>query len=475
MATLAPAATSKWRRSIETWSLPAAWSIAALFCLASLYIASRRLFWTDEVATTLATRLPDWASVWRCGDLMPLAYLALARVFDQWFGPGEIGIRLPSVIAVSAGLLVTFDCARRLSDRLHGLIALGALLCSFLPYYASEGRSYGLYFLCAALALWTWLFSRRAPLIGIVFFVGTLLHFYMVLCLVPLAVAEALEWRRWRAPSSKLVAAFLGSVAALGVLWPQVSHARNATVHFVWAEPSLTRLAGSYLTLFPLAPLLVALCLAGMALSSGKKATVLPMSPAERVAWLSLLIPIAGFLAAELVTNVFVERYLIGALPGVAVGLAFLVDRIDREQFLFSIGLLLLLLAAGGWRVASATIHPAWITQYGDYQGDVKAILHSEDEYWKDGKRFIVMPESKLFLPARYYSSHSDRYVAIPGNPPLETRYFPLPKWTDEELIQHARETALVAPGPELLQRLNQAGVRLILHKIYPSTYYLER
>ena len=86
----------------------------------------------------------------------------LVRVFGDLFGNSEMVARLPSALAMAAGLLLTFDCARRLTDGLHGLIALSVLPCSFLPYYGFEARSYALYFMFSAFALWVWTSASMA-------------------------------------------------------------------------------------------------------------------------------------------------------------------------------------------------------------------------------------------------------------------------------------------------------------------------
>ena len=83
----------------------------------------------------------------------------VVRVFDSLFGPGDVAARLPSAIAMVIGLLVIFDCTRRLTDGLHGLIAMSVATCSFLPYYGYEARSYAIYFMLAALSLWVWTYT----------------------------------------------------------------------------------------------------------------------------------------------------------------------------------------------------------------------------------------------------------------------------------------------------------------------------
>jgi hypothetical protein len=78
------------------------------------------------------------------------------------------------------GLLLTFDCARRFTDGLHGLIALASLTCSFLPYYGYEARSYAIYFMLASLWLWLWACGPNdkwsAMTFGVVLFLAVTIH-----------------------------------------------------------------------------------------------------------------------------------------------------------------------------------------------------------------------------------------------------------------------------------------------------------
>lgn len=97
-------------------------------------------------------------------------------------------------------MLVTFDIARRLTDGLYGLIAMSFLTTSFVTYYGYEARSYALYFMLAAVALWLWAFTKdeskiAAAAFGAVFFIGVPLHYYFFLCLAPFGIL-ALAQRR---------------------------------------------------------------------------------------------------------------------------------------------------------------------------------------------------------------------------------------------------------------------------------------
>jgi uncharacterized membrane protein len=163
--------------AVDRWSLAGALLLAAFFLVTNIYIASHRLFWYDEVYTTLTTRMPDWHTIWRAlvednSDPAPFGFFVVMRIFDRLFGPSEIGIRLPSALAMAAGMWITYDCARRVTDRLHGLIAMAVLTCSYLPYYGYEGRAYALYFMFAAASLWAWIGKRSVMLLAALFFLG---------------------------------------------------------------------------------------------------------------------------------------------------------------------------------------------------------------------------------------------------------------------------------------------------------------
>src|SRR5215471_605010 len=176
--------------SVEKWSRVAAVLLAVFFLGTSLYIASKRLFWYDEIYTVVLSRLPDLSTIWSAllagADHVPIPGLILVRLSELLFGQGEFAARLPSVLALAAGMLVTFDCVRRLTDGLHGLIAEAVLACSFLPFYGYEARMYAVYFLFSALPLWLWLHTAEASrpaagAFGAVFMIATLVHYYAIL------------------------------------------------------------------------------------------------------------------------------------------------------------------------------------------------------------------------------------------------------------------------------------------------------
>ena len=321
--------------SAELWTL-AACVVAAFYLGTSLYIAAHRLLWYDEILTVRIAALPHLSTIFdalrRGADGMAPGYYVLATAAQRLVGSSNLAARLLSAMAVAAGLLITFDCARRLTDGLHGLIALAVLTCSFLPYYGYEARSYAIYFMLAALSLWIWActgsnkFSAMA--FGTVLFLAVTIHYYAVLLLVPYGLWELHGWRPWQPPSPKLTAGVLGAALAVALSANLMfSYSRQISRDF-WAPPSLPAFRAIFSELFPDGLFLLALIVIWIVVTAGQRSTDADgPGAAESVGWLFLAIPVAGFVLAKWKTNAFISRYFISALPGIAVAFSCLLWR----------------------------------------------------------------------------------------------------------------------------------------------------
>jgi len=471
----------------DTWSWAAALALTAFFLATSLYIAAHRLFWYDEVFTVLFARLPDVASIWRAllggADLHPLPFYLVVRASEAFFGRSELAARLPSAVAMSAGLLVTFDCARRLTGGLFGLIALAALTCSFLPFYGYEARPYALLFLFSALILWLWLTTQAAGK-GVAYAFGGLclasamVHVYAIFCLTPYAVYELLQRRR---PSWKLIGGALGTGLGLALLTPQLLAGHRRVTHpSWWARPSAADLQQIFERFFPYGLFLFALVMLLATVIRFRVGWKMPPMPeGERIGWLFLLIPVAGYTLAATATQAFYERYFISALPGIAVALASLLHRHFAENPRVAAGILVLFTALGVSHHAPHVIHPEQLQVFGDQQGETRELIAREQTFLKDGRNHIAVHVAHLaWLSAWYYSSHRERYVAI-GEPdtvcrPLSQVEPTIHCWTGDELRQHARETAVVWSLDEV-QRALGSGLQVTLREAYPlQVFYLQ-
>jgi len=458
----------------EYWSFCAAILFVSFYLAASIYVSSRRLLWFDEIVTVLFGRLPGIAVIWKAvGHVdpwgMPPPYYILVHLFQKVVGSAEVSARLPSSLAMAVGLLIVFDCTRRLTDGLHGLIALAFLTCSFLPDYGCEARSYALCFMLAALSLWVWIHAgsvrSSAVLFSLVFFCGFMMHPYAVLWLVPYMVFELVTWRQGKLPSAKLVAGGIGLLCGVAVLSNLILIAKTGPRPFSGPSPSLAAIYSAFPEMFPFGLTLLAFVLVWIALV-GPIDNLIPAprtQAAERVSWLFLLIPPAGYLLGVLATNAFIPRYFIGALPGVAVASVCLLWRHFRGARLVAVGIVLFFAVVGARHQADALRHPESIDPYGQ-QKDTRQVLRLEDALQDDGKEFIVLSSTTLYLEAQFYSKHPEKYRFLASDDPRYripvyfADYYPLKIWSLNDLKVHGRATAQILPQPDTLDAMKKAG-----------------
>ena len=474
------------RNTTRAWTMVVAALLAVFYFATSIYIAAHRVFWFDELFTLHIARLPNLTTIWSAlgngVDALPPTYYMLVRAFDSLFGPGDVAARVPSALAFAIGLLVIFDCARRLTDELHGLVALCIATCSFLPYYGYEARAYAIYFLLAALTLWLWTYEglstkSQATLFAAAFFAGVCFHYYFVMCLFPYFVWELLRWKPGQRPSAKLIAGIVGCVVPVLLMSPLILSFSRKFAGGYWNRPSFLELRAIYSQLFPDGLFLLALIAVWIVLvsadSSGQaESAVAPMRSAEAIGWLFLAIPLAAFVVAEWKTNAFFSRYFIGVLPGVAVAFACLLWRHFRRVSQVSMGVFVLLAAWGVGQQLTVARHPDKVEATG-----IRAFLQVEDALQLEGKRYFVFSGPLLFLEAQQYSNHPEQCVLLlpsdfsrqpkPGPDPylhqrLElnlSQYYPLQVWTLDDLRRHQTEAALVEPDEQALRDVQRDGM----------------
>jgi hypothetical protein len=468
--------------AVSSWVLAA---LLAVFYLAtSLYIAAHRLFWYDELFTVLISRLPNATVILdalnHADNNMPAPYFLVVHLFLKLIPHAEVAARLPSALALTLGLLITFDCARRLTNGIHGLMAAAFLTCTLLPYYGYEARSYGIYVMLAALAFWVWSQTpsqnrAAAVLFGSIIFAGTLFHYYIVLCLVPFAVWEAAHWTPWRMPSPKLMAGALGVAGAVAVLAHQIFGANQYSAIF-WSKPTLYGLRAVFSELFPDGLFLLAILIILIALCGPReKMALAPMRPAECAGWFCLLIPFAGYILAVCVTNAFVTRYFVGMLPGVAIAFACWFQRQFPGTPRVSMGAVLVLATIGVYGQLEVVRRPELIQQF-NQQTQTRQMLLLEESLRTEGKRFFLCSNGMLYVEVNYYSIHpADYRLFIPPEKNLRLlntvryamglgRYNPYRYWSLADVKEHALETALIQPSESTLSLLQDAGIRTTVH-----------
>lgn len=466
------------------WAFAVAGGLALFYLLTSLYIAANRVFWFDELFTVHIARLAKVGTVWAAlangVDALPPPYYLLVRVFDSIFGPSDVSARVPSAIALFIGLLVIFDCTRRLTDGLHGLIALSVATCSFLPYYGYEARSYAIYFMLAAVSFWAWNYNGERQnlatfLFGASFFAGVCFHYYFAMCLLPYLLWEMLRWKLGHRPSSDLLAGVAGAVIPVVLLSPFALAFSRKFAGGYWNRPTFLELRSIFGQLFPDGLLLLAMIMLWVVIAGWEKRQEpsIAMQSAEATGWLFLLIPLAAYFVAVTITNAFYSRYFIGVIPGVAVAFAISLYRYFRKAAEVSLGIFLLL---AGWGVAqqmTVVHHPDKVEATG-----IRSFLQVEDTLQLEGKRYFVFSQPLLFLEAQHYSAHPeqcvlflpsdfDRPVQNGPDPYLHQRlelnlsqYYPMQFWTIDDLRRHQADSALVEPDEKTLEDLHAAGIQ---------------
>lgn len=460
------------------WSL--AIILAGFYVVSSLYISAHRLLWFDEILTALVSRLPNFGVMWKAlseiEEQTPALYFLITRTFDQIFHhPADIGLRIPSALALGIGMLVTFDTARRLTDGLYGLIAMLLLGTPFVTYYGFEARSYAIYFMLAAIALWLWIFTKAeskaaTAVFGLVFLIGVAIHYYFVLCLLPFGIMALVQKRIFH---PKVIAAGAGVMVSLAVLYPQIANSRKfaTTLTSVWA-PSFPKLLAAYGELLPTTILVLLLIAVVVAVFSKRRVQLATtISSGEWVSWLFLVVPLAAYFLAVFATHVFHNRYIIGAAPAIAVAVACLLWRNCRDRKILSA---VLLLAFGGYAITQQAFNIKNIDHIladtGDYQERTRQMLAIEDTLQSEGKQHVVLFWDIQYLETWYYSKHRDQFQCITEEKRWTIqKYVPLEFVSVKEIIANAPQTALINPTPALAQALKRAGLRLKVRFAQPQ------
>ncbi|MFA4872558.1 MAG: glycosyltransferase family 39 protein [Patescibacteria group bacterium] len=118
-------------------------------------VVSNGRFWFDEIITVAIARKPlheMWAYL-AVENHPPLHYY-LVHGWIALFGPGEVAVKLSSVLAGAAGIVVTGIFARRLFGVRTGLIAAGlTALSTFQIFFSSEVRMYAWLYLFGVVSL----------------------------------------------------------------------------------------------------------------------------------------------------------------------------------------------------------------------------------------------------------------------------------------------------------------------------------
>ncbi|MFE7766668.1 hypothetical protein [Streptomyces sp. NPDC057438] len=303
-------------RRLPLWSVPAVWTLA----LGLWGLSRQHTVWRDEAATWQVARRSAadiWYMLGQVDVVHGLYYLLMHGLF-ACFGPGTTTLRLPSVLAMAAAAACVTVIGRRLAGVRAGLG--GGLVFALLPavqFHLQEGRSYALVTAGAGLStllLVTVLHRERDgrgargaaawTAYGAVVLVCGLLN-WLSLLIVP-AHAATLVWTRASRPTwARWTAA--SAVATAGVL-PLLLFSRGQSGQVSWIPP---------LTWHMLIGPAVLLTIGGLgALLDRPRAGRLSVAA---VALPLLAVPQLGLLGLSLIRPLFLERYVLSSMLGLAL------------------------------------------------------------------------------------------------------------------------------------------------------------
>lgn len=301
----------------------------------ALWGLDRGTMWSDESATyQLAQRsVPEIRQLLASHDAVHgLYYLVVHYVLD--LHASEVMLRLPSVLAAVGTAALVAATGHRLAGPRVGLWA--GLLFAITPmvsHYAQEGRSYALVALGAALATFCLVlaverssFTRWVAYWSIVT-VTALLHEFALLLLVAHGSTLLVAQVRRGVVGRWATAAGLATI----VLLPLVLFAQGQIGQVSWsARPGVEELAALAREFAgPSAPVAaVVAVLVAVALLRPLPATG-PMGLTAVALPLAALPPVLLYLASQR-EPVFLDRYLLFALPGVPLLVAAGLDRLGR-------------------------------------------------------------------------------------------------------------------------------------------------
>ncbi|MER6417690.1 hypothetical protein [Streptomyces sp. NPDC001137] len=277
-------------------------------------ISRQNTVWRDEAATwQVAER--STAEIWHMlgnVDVVHGCYYLLMHALFEWFGPGTTTLRLPSVLATAVAAACVAVIGRRLAGLWVGLG--GGMAFGLLPavqFYLQEGRPYALVAAGAGVStlLLVTVLQRRVRAGRWVAYGGTVLLCallnWLSLLILPAHLATLVWARAGRGTRTRWAAA---SATATACALPLVLFSRGQSAQVSWIPP---------LTWHMLIGPAVLLLIGGVgALLDRPRVGRLSVAT---VGLPLLAVPQIGLIGLSLIQPLFLDRYVLFSLLGLAL------------------------------------------------------------------------------------------------------------------------------------------------------------
>jgi hypothetical protein len=308
----------------------------AVYAVAEICAASRRLMFFDELMNYYLGDLPSIGQIWpligQGIELNPPLPFWITWVIHHTLGHSEVLMRLPAIAGFWLMCICLYHIVRRRSDVLHGFIALLLPLFTYAAWDSTYARGYGLMLGASAVAILCWQLAtdgvrRPLALIGLAAAgaVAISCHYYALYVAGALALGEAARTKERRRLDLAIWAALAAGASPLLAYAPLVRAASAGASRNFWVSPMPKFLYESYADLLgPVA--MVLLLLLAVTLWTGRKDGPQPRWLAPAVSRPEVIVctalaamPLVVFLAAELSLAPFFSRYVQPVVIGFAV------------------------------------------------------------------------------------------------------------------------------------------------------------
>ncbi len=325
----------------DTW-LAMAYGAAILVCLSVWFLAVRAPLWTDETLSywQIAGGFKQiWARSVQGNSFAAYAYILWLT--KTLFGNRELVLRIPSIVAMLAAVYVFYRCARELFDWDVSLIATVLfILPRGIAFAAIDVRPYPFAMLVTNLTIFLflrWMKTNRtvyAALFGIVAAGIFYFHYLFASILVALAIYYLLTRRSSVRADLRQIGIALGcfAIVLLPVL-PRIKYIYQTRISHSFADaPQWTSVVkvlnpgtGQLLILAGV----ILLALVARQLMPPRRETLRKLMLCASLA----LVPILCLYSISVTSSVhvFIPRYLLVAMPGIALCWGWLCSLIDSR------------------------------------------------------------------------------------------------------------------------------------------------
>ena len=424
-----------------------------------VYRLGTQSLWWDEMSTAARALIPFSEmldNLFAVRNHVPL-YFLLMRPWARLTGQTEFALRFFSVLWGVTGVALTFRLGRRVAGEWVGMLA--ALLLSVSPlhvWYSQEARMYAMVAtLATASALLLLVSLRRQGWRGWIGYGACLLaavytHYLALFLLLAHYSFFALNYRflkisfrRWVVVGGVVALLFLPWGAAIMLSGGFVRSPIGWIAPARWYEPFLTLLnfaAGpSSDGLWPAYLALAACLVGGVVAFTFYRRMLISTRPWLAVrfllCWLAVPILLTWAISLDLPIahkrSIYMDRYLILALPAFLLLVAWGLARAHEWRRWAGVGLLLVVVLVDGWSLGRAYFDPRCARE--DWRGAVGYLKRER----REGEVLFVYPNH--ILPLTFYGGGEIPYRVfpplIPGNQEAD-------EYLQEKVVPQVKEMA---------------------------------